>query len=308
MALDPQIATVIEQIRSLDQPRPENQPLDEARAAYRALASMSPRPDSVEVDEFDIPGPGGSLTARVYRPSHPAGSGFVYFHGGGWTIGDLETHDGACGALAEASRSVAVAVDYRLAPEHPYPAAVEDADAATRWVAEHAGELSIDPEVLGVAGDSAGGNLATVVARRFRDGDGPTLAGQLLIYPGVDGTSEHPSFGEHDDIPFLPASTMRWFFDTYCGHADAAEPDISPLGADLAGLPPAVVVTAEFDPLRDQVDAYAKALADAGVEVTHLRYDDLTHVFVQLTGLSERAAEATEEIGREFGTILNASA
>ncbi len=306
MTLDPQIATVIEQIRSLDQPRPEDLPLDEARAAYRALGSMSTRPGSVEVDELDIPGPGGSLAARVYRPSEPAGSGFVYFHGGGWTIGDLDTHDGACGALAEASRSVAVAVDYRLAPEHPYPAAVEDADAATRWVAEHAGELSIDPEVLGVAGDSAGGNLATVVARRFRDGDGPTLAAQLLIYPGVDGTTDHPSFEEHHDIPFLPASTMRWFFDTYCAHADAADPDISPLGADLAGLPPAVVVTAEFDPLRDQVDAYARALGDAGVEVTHLRYDDLTHVFVQLTGLSERAAEATEEIGRKFGAILNA--
>lgn len=306
MTLDPQIATVIEQIRSLGRPRPEDLPLDEARAAYRALGSMSPRPGSVEVEEHTIPGPVGSLAARSYRPSEPSGAGFVYFHGGGWTIGDLDTHDGACGVLAEASRCVVVAVDYRLAPEHPYPAAVDDADAATRWVSEQAGELSIDPDLLGVGGDSAGGNLATVVARRFREGDGPALAGQLLIYPGVDGTTEHPSFEEHHDIPFLPASTMRWFFDTYCGHADAADPDISPLGTDLTGLPPAIVVTAEFDPLRDQVDAYAKALTDAGVEVTHLRYEDLTHVFVQLTGLSARAREATEEIGRKFGKLLNA--
>lgn len=306
MTLDPQIAIVIEQIRSLGQPRPEDRPLDEARQGYRTLATMSPRPDPVEVEDRTVPGPAGPVPARVYRPPDPTGPGFVYFHGGGWTIGDLETHDGACGLLAEASRCVVVAVDYRLAPEHRFPAAVDDAVAATRWVGEHADDLEIDGDRLGVAGDSAGGNLATVVARKARDDGGPALAGQLLVYPVVDGTDEQPSFEEHHDIPFLPASTMRWFLETYAGDTDPSHPDVSPIVADLSGLPPAVVVTAEFDPLRDQVDAYAEALADAGVEVTHLRYDDLTHVFIQLTALSARAREATEEVGREFGKILNA--
>lgn len=305
MALDPQIVTVIEQIRSLEQPPPEDLPLEQARASYRALGALSTRPDTVTVHDRAIPGPGGEMPARVYQPSDPSGAGMVYFHGGGWTIGDLETHDSACGVLTEASGCVVVAVDYRLAPEHPYPAAVDDADAATRWVADHAGEFGIDPGRFGVAGDSAGGNLATVAATRARDRGGPELAAQLLIYPGVDAATEYASFDEHPDIPFLPASTMRWFQTTYVAGDDPANPEVSPLEGDLTDLPAAVVVTAEFDPLRDQVDAYADALGDAGVDVVHLRYDDLPHVFIQLTDLSERARLATEEIGREFGKLLN---
>jgi acetyl esterase len=251
------------------------------------------------VEDRWIDGPRGTLRLRIYTPR--AGNDVpacLYFHGGGYVIGSLDTHDGVCRLLAQRAGVTLIAVDYRLAPEHPFPAGVEDAFAAYRWVLENADRIGVDASRIAVAGDSAGGNLATNVGRLARDAGVPLPAFQLLVYPGTDLNRTAPSHGTFAEGFLLTRSMLDFFVANYL--TDAAEkndPRASPLLAeDLSGLPPACVAVAGFDPLRDEGEQYADALIEAGVDVEVRSYDDLIHGFWTMGGLLDRALEAIEEL------------
>jgi acetyl esterase len=296
--LDPQARALLDQLDALGGPPMSELSVDEARAGFAALAVVAgPAEHPVPTEDRELPGPHGAIPVRVYQPSSDTPLPVVvYFHGGGWVIGDIESHDTVCHRLAAGVPAVVVSVDYRLAPEHRFPTAVDDGDAATTWVSLHAAELGADAGRLAVAGDSAGGNLAAVVARRFRDRGGPPVAFQLLIYPGTDMTRSLPSHRENGSGYLLDSDTMTWFLGNYLDGADERHPDASPLLVeDLSGLPPALVITAEFDPLRDEGEAYAERLAEAGVAVTLSRYDGMIHGFYGLDSIFTSARQATDE-------------
>jgi acetyl esterase len=307
--LDPQIAGLLEFLAAAGTPMHEGTPA-QARAAFRALAVDARPAGSVvqvgSVSEVVVPGPAGDLAGRVYRPesSDPAPT-VVLFHGGGWVIGDLDTHDSMARSICRDCEAVVLSVDYRLAPEAPFPAAVEDALAATRWARDHLAELG-GSDVLAVAGDSAGGNLAAVVAQQLRDAGGPALAAQLLVYPATDVLGDYASRIDNAEGYFLDVPLMLWFMEQYV--ADPAhhdDPRLSPLRAtSLEGLPPAVVVTAEFDPLRDEGEAYAAALSEAGVAVELRRFDGLIHGFFDMGPHSAGAQAAVDETCGLFGKLL----
>jgi acetyl esterase len=289
-SLHPDAARVCELIVAANRPAMETLTPPQAREAYLASRRvLQPDPEEVaEVADLAVEGPAGPIPLRFYRGKgarkdrpQPA---LVFFHGGGWVIGDLESHDQVCRALANAAGCVVVAVDYRLAPEHKFPAAVEDAIAATRWIADNADSLGIDASRLAVAGDSAGGNLAAVVALDARDRGGPPLKLQVLIYPGTDMGLERPSHFEHADQLPLRRPTMQWFVNHYLrDESDKADWRASPLrAARFGGLPPTLVVTAAFDPLRDEGEAYAKALADAGIAVSYECFAGQIHGFLNM--------------------------
>ncbi|TVS15831.1 MAG: alpha/beta hydrolase [Gammaproteobacteria bacterium] len=282
MPLEPATAALLNQLAEAGGPTIDQLTPAEGRAMYRM---MQPPGDDIAVggvENRQISGPGASIPIRIYRPQ---GSGpfpvHVHFHGGGWVIGDLETHDADCRQLCQLADVIVVAVDYRLAPEHRYPAAVEDCYAATVWAAAHGGEFGGREGPVSVGGDSAGGNLAAVVSRLARDRNGPGINLQLLLYPVVDAAMDTPSYTENGDGYMLTRQGMEWFWTQYCPDpAQRLEPDASPLRAsDLSGLPPALVMTAEFDPLRDEGESYAQRLTEAGVEVTCERYAGLIHGF-----------------------------
>jgi acetyl esterase len=312
MPLKPEVQDVLDLIASMPAtPITELQP-EELRANFRAL--VAPSTESVaSVDDLVVDGPDASFGMRVYRPQ---GSGaddvlpvLVWFHGGGFVIGDLDTADSQCRALANGARAVVVSVDYRLAPEHPFPAAVDDAFEALRWVVGRAAELRIDPSAVAVGGDSAGGNLAAVVAQMAKAAGGPDVAFQLLVYPVTDWRMDTASHTENADGYFLTHEIMVWFREHYLGGRDGANPRVSPAAAtDLSGLPRALVITAEFDPLRDEGEAYAAQLAAAGVSVEQIRYDGEIHGFFGMDGLPDaadarrRAAVALAEAFAGAGT------
>ncbi|NYJ08326.1 alpha/beta hydrolase fold domain-containing protein [Petropleomorpha daqingensis] len=310
MPVDPQIAAVLALLDSSGLPPMYEGSPEEGRAAFLALTADARTPEQVvpvgAVEDRTVPGADGELRARVYRPE---GEGpfptVVFFHGGGWVIGDLETHDNQARSVARHGRAVVVSVDYRLAPEHPFPAAVDDAVAAARWAAAHLGELGGDDR-LAVAGDSAGGNLAAVVAQQLH-ADGTPVTAQFLIYPAVDSAGEYPSRVENAKGYFLEQPTMDWFYGHYAGgFDDPADPRLSPLrAADLSGLAPALVVTAEFDPLRDEGEAYAEALRAAGVPVQQQRYDGMIHGFFDMGPISPAAQAAIDESCARFGELLH---
>ncbi|MFB6123685.1 MAG: alpha/beta hydrolase [Haloferacaceae archaeon] len=277
------------------------------RGARRASKSLFASLDAdvetpIDAADLSIPGPDGELRVRTYTP---AGDGpfpvFVYLHGGGWVRSGLDTHDAVCRTFADRVGCAVVAVDYRRAPEHPFPAAAVDCYAATEWVAEFATVFGGDPGRVAVGGDSAGGNLAAVVAQMARDRDGPTLARQVLVYPVVDHAFDTPSYAENADAPILTRRSMEWYWEQYLEHDfDGMHPYASPIRAtDLSNLPPATVITAGYDPLRDEGEAYAEALADAGVDVNYTNYADVPHVFVQFDEL-DRAREAQAEIAADL--------
>lgn len=274
----------------------------EARASFRTLAVDFRKPEDIvsvaTTEDVTVAGAEASLPARLYRPE---GEGpfpvVVLFHGGGFVIGDIETHDNMSRAICRGAEAIVVSVDYRLAPEHPFPAGVEDAVAATRDLHGRLGELGGDGR-LAVAGDSAGGNLSAVVTQHV-----PGLAAQFLIYPTTDGSGDYPSRTENGAGYFLDLDTMVWFMEHYA--PDDEDVRFSPVRAEsLAGLPPAVVVTAEFDPLRDEGEAYAKALSEAGVPVTTRRYDGLIHGFMDMGSFSEAARAAIDDAIGLFAKVL----
>jgi acetyl esterase len=311
LPVDPHIGGLLELLASAgNRPMHQGTP-EEARAAFRLLTVDSRQPQHVvpvgSVEDRAVPGPDGDLRVRVYRPEEDSPVPTVLlFHGGGWVIGDLDTHDNMARSICRDCRAVVVSVDYRLAPEAPFPAAVEDALAATRWAGDHLGELGGDGR-LAVAGDSAGGNLAAVVAQVLRDDGGPALAAQLLVYPATDVTGDYPSRTENAEGYFLDLATMVWFMGQYAADA-AAHTDLrlSPLrAADLSGLPPAVVVTAEYDPLRDEGEAYAERLREAGVPVEVRRFDGMIHGFFDMGPLSPGAQKTVDETCSLFADLLH---
>jgi acetyl esterase len=295
--LDPQARMLLDQLEAIGTPPMSQQTPADARAAFGMLAAVAGPADApVPIEDRTVPGPAGEIPVRVYRPAADEPLPVVvYFHGGGWVIGDIATHDTTCQRLAAGVPAVVVSVDYRLAPEHCFPAAVDDCDAATAWASAHAAELGGDAARLAVAGDSAGGNLAAVVALRARD-NGPPIAFQLLVYPATDLTRSLPSHTENGQGYLLDTDAMTWFVGNYLADADARHPDASPLFVeDLAGLPPALVVTAEFDPLRDEGEQYAQRLRDAGVDAITSRYDGMIHGFYGLDSIFDSAKRATAE-------------
>ncbi|OMC33612.1 lipase [Mycolicibacterium fortuitum] len=275
-----------------------------AEVRARLKASRRPaRPVQVgHVENRAIPGPAGDIPVRIYHPLDSAEPGvglpvLVYFHGGGFVLCDLDSHDSSCRRLANGIGAIVVSVDYRLAPEHPYPAAVEDAWAATEWAAAHASELSGDPSRLVVAGDSAGGNLAAVIAMTARDKGGPAIAFQLLIYPVVDQRRKSSLSSPHTKSGVLTAEHMQWFTAQYLGASGAqAEPSASPILGDMTGLPDAHVLTGALDPLCEEGEEYARLLAAGGAKVSVRRYERGFHGFFNLADHLPAAADATEDV------------
>lgn len=284
---------------------------EEARAGYSALGRMFGEGEPVaSVVDRRVPGPGGEIALRIYTPRGEAPFPvFVFYHGGGWVIGDLDTHDKECRAICNAAGCVVVSVDYRLAPEHRFPAAPDDAFAALQWVAANADSLGGDASRLAVGGDSAGGNLAAVVSLLARDAGSPDIRFQLLVYPCVDLRSDvYASRDENAAGPFLLKETIDYFTAHYVGDDETARTDVkaSPILADShASLPPALVVTAEFDPLRDEGEAYARALEQAGVPVTLSRYDGMAHVFFQLSPAVADAKRLLDECAAALRSALD---
>lgn len=256
-------------------------PVADGRELYRAARAVNPDLPIHKVSDATIPGPGGAIPIRIYQPQGDGPFGvLVYFHGGGWVIGDLDTADAVCREIATLAELIVVSVDYRLAPEHVYPAAVEDSYAALQWVYANLETLQGNGKI-GVCGESAGGNLAAVIAQQSRDQGGPPIAFQCLLYPVTDAEMGRPSYSENGSGYLLETATMEWFWDTYCPDQEQRlQPDASPLRAkNLTQLPPALVVTAEFDPLRDEGNAYAHALQAAGNTATLMCCDGLVHDF-----------------------------
>lgn len=312
MPLDPQVQALLAEVEALGNPPLHTLSAVEARKLQRISPAVAEPPEPIfEVTERTIPGPGGELPIRVYRPSAqrplPA---LVYFRGGGWMIGTLEYREAFCRRLANGAQCVVISVDYRNAPEHPFPAAADDALAATDWVASHAGALGIDPARVLVGGDSAGGNLATVTAIQARDRGKPVLAGQLLIYPITDHYSAgFASYEANATGYYLTRDAMIWFWNNY---APAEEQALSPLASPLRAqslwqLPQTLVITAEYDPLRDEGEAYARRLAESGVATKLIRYDGLIHGFIGMTAALDRGREAVAEIVAELRTMLLAA-
>jgi acetyl esterase len=293
----------MEYLAGLGLPPIDRIPAAEARRQYREarVPLQPPPPEVASFEDREIAGPGGALRVRAYRPlgsrAGDALPALVYFHGGGWTIGDLDTHDGLCRALANEARCAVVSVDYRLGPEHKFPAAVDDALAATRWVAAEGERLRVDPSRLAVGGDSAGGNLAAVVAILARDAGGPPIAFQLLVYPATAMDASFPSHSELGEGHLLTRDVMDWFRDCYVrGPEDWRDWRCSPLLApDLSRLPPALVLTAEYDPLRDEGKAYADRLRGAGVDVVYACYPGMIHAFMTMGKVMPAAQDAIRE-------------
>jgi acetyl esterase len=297
--LHPEAETILDRV---DLPPAASLSVEGAREALRGLlVTEEPPDDDLAVRDLSIPGSGGdpetSLAIRTYTPTGEGHPVFVYLHGGGWVRGDLDTHDGLCRLLAEAADCVVVSVDYRRAPEHRFPAAVHDAYAATAWAADHAGIVGGDPKRVAVGGDSAGGNLAAAVALLARERGGPKLAHQVLLYPVTDHAFDTASYDENAAGYLLSRASMRWYWKRYLSDdIDGANPYASPVRArDLSGLPSATVITAGYDPLRDEGAAYAKRLREAGVSVTHENYPGMVHVFASFPNL-DRARDARRVI------------
>lgn len=308
MPVHPQIQALLD--KGAGVPATHTLPVAEAREQYESRIALMARPESVAaVSDRLIQGPGGPLRLRVYTPCGTGPFGMtIFFHGSGFVLCSVETHDGMCRNITAGAGCVVVSVDYRLAPEHPFPAGLDDCVFATRWSVMHAAELGADPARIAVAGDSAGGNMAAATALILRDEGGPQLSGQLLIYPVTDHYSTGTrSYVENGDGYGLTRDTMVWFWDHYLRHpADAANPYASPSRArGLSRLPAAFIATAEFDPLRDEAEQYATRLAESGVAVEMMRYMGMNHGFLFWVGIVDVAELAMGDSCRWLRAILS---
>ncbi len=307
--IDPHARRFLDMVAIAPSADPARMTVEERRESFVKLMALSGSQVAVGgVEDRTIPGPGGPLAIRLYRPAagtDAAMPALVYFHGGGLVAGSLETHDALCRTLAGESGVIVIAVDYRLAPEHPFPAAIEDANAATARVMANAASLGIDPERIAVGGDSAGGTLATVVCREARGGAEPAIALQLLLCPVLDPAAETPSRQEFASGYLLDRAMMRRDLEHY-GPCDPLDPRVSPLRApDLGGMPRTIIHSAEFDPLRDEDRAYAERLLQAGVAVDHTCHPGMIHHFYGLTGIVPAARTSLAAICRALGDALS---
>lgn len=297
MPLDPQVEAVLAPLR--EAPVVDFWSLEPSvvRANFGSFGAEAAPPPVAKIENRGIPGPAGELPVRIYTPD---GAGpfplLMFFHGGGFVVCDLDSHDALARSLCGGAGAVVVSVDYRLAPEAKFPAAPEDCHAATRWAVDNAASIGADGARVAVAGDSAGGNLAAVVAQLAKQRGGPALAHQLLIYPVTAHDFTTPSYEENAEGYFLTRDMMQWFWHHYLERAeDGQDPMAAPLRAkDLSGLPPATVVTAEYDPLRDEGEAYARRLDEAGVPTQAVRYDGVIHGFVSMYEQIDKGREAIE--------------
>ena len=299
LPLDPGLAAIV---AAAAQDMRHTQTIEQIRADVGRYFDAAVIEQVARVEDRMIDLPQGPLRVRVYTPDEPGARPLaMFFHGSGFCFLGIETHDAMCRQICRRSGAVVVSVEYRLAPEHRYPAAPDDCHAATCWAVRNAAALGANPRRVAVVGDSAGGNLAAVVAQRTKAAGGPDIAAQVLLYPVLDHYSvERPSWRERETGFGLTAAGMRWFWDQYLEDpADGALPDVSPLrAAELAGLPKAYIATAEYDVLRDEGDAYADALRAAGVEVAHVRHPDLNHGHLFWVGRVGRAMAAMDHLGR----------
>jgi acetyl esterase len=306
MPVHPQVQALLDEFNRQGLPPFDQMSVPQARVIALGFRDLQGEPEPVgETRDILVPGPAGALPVRLYYPSRGKSLPLlIYFHGGGWVIGDVEIVDKPCRALANASQCVVASVNYRVSPETKFPGPVEDCYAATRWLAEHAEEIGADRQKLAVSGDSAGGNLAAVVALMARDRGGPAIAFQLLIYPVTAPArgSEFASYRDNGEGYLLTRGGMEWFWDHYLrSPEDGKNPYASPLHAsDLSRLPPAMVVTAEFDPLRDEGSAYARRLQEAGVKVKLSQNEGMIHGFFWMAGAVDRGRELTAEMGEEL--------
>ncbi|MXV61447.1 alpha/beta hydrolase fold domain-containing protein [Natronorubrum sp. JWXQ-INN-674] len=299
--LDPQFADVLWNGRAADLPAWHSMSVADARRVEDEVFSAGDGPAVDRVDHRRIDGPGGDLPVRIYWPT-PEGTdeelpALVFAHGGGWVLGTLDSADDLCRAFATHIGAAVISVDYRLAPEHPFPAAVEDVRAAFEWAHDNAASLEVDPDRLGVAGSSAGAGLAAAVALETRECD-VSPAAQLLCYPILERDFETRSYREHADASLLSRGDMEWFWEQYLAEpSDADDPRAAPLRAEtVAGAPPAVIATAGHDVLRSEGVAYADRLQAVGVETRHCHYPSLAHGFLSLTEAVDRAETAMDEV------------
>jgi acetyl esterase len=297
MPLDPQAQQVLDQLEALGLPQSHMVSPEEARINMLSRP-RAPGPEVAKVEDRVIPGTGPDIPVRIYAPE---GNGpfpaLAWYHGGGWVIGNLETADGTARHLAVEANCVVVSVDYRLAPESKFPAASDDCYAATQWIAQNAQSINVDPSRIAVGGDSAGGNLAAAVSLMAKDRGGPPITCQILVYPVTTRDFSTGSYQENADGYSLTLDAMKWYWDQYLrSDADGSNPYAAPSAAkDLSGLPPALVITAEFDPLRDEGEAYAECLQEAGVTTTCTRYDGMIHGFFGMSAVIDKGKQAIAE-------------
>jgi acetyl esterase len=309
----PSAQTLIDMAGTIPVPPSDGLSPESARDRLDGLVEDLPVEDVAEIHDYDIPGPDRTdrtIPVRLYEPdAQPPYPMLVYFHGGGFTVGSLDSHENICAALTNRADCLTISVDYRLAPEHPFPAAIDDAYAALQWVDEFADQLNGDRERIAVAGDSAGGTISAASALLVRDQGGPDLVHQGLIYPGTaaHGIHEFDSYEENAEGYFLEMDTIEWYYDNYLpSPAQARNAYAAPLLAnDLSELPPATVITAGFDPIRDEGIAYADRLEEADVEVSHVHYEDMIHAFVSLYEMIPRGEEALDELGDELSAAFS---
>jgi acetyl esterase len=308
--LHPEAQQLLAALEEVGLPPFSQMTVPQAREVIKGFVDLQGEPEQIATEDRTIPGPAGEIPVRVYTP---AGEGakpvIVYFHGGGWVVGELDTVDKPLRSLANRTGAVVVSVDYRLAPEHVYPAAFDDCYAATEWVAEHAGELGGNPAQVAVGGDSAGGNLSAAVTLAARDRNGPPLVAQLLIYPVTNFDFTTASYTENGEGYLLTRGSMEWFWAHYLGAQDLGkDPYACPARADdLVGLPPAYVATAEFDPLRDEGEAYASNLRSAGVAVTAKRYDGMLHGFAWTLAATPSGAVMLEDLAAALRSAIGSA-